>query len=97
MDPSIETDDYRVFWISEPYKNNYIIFAAYFSTEEELNDNIGKTLMIWIGDEIAKPDVTLNKLKQSQKVKTFFWDYDHMDDDLIPSFSLEWYDNPKAP
>ena len=91
MDPSIKTDNYRVFWVNEPYQNNYVIFAAYYSNEEELNDNIGKTLMIWIGDEIAKPDLTLDTLKQNRKIKTFFWDFDHMNDDIIPSFNLEWY------
>ena len=33
LDEEIEVDQYRVFWISESFNNNYIIFAAYHNTE----------------------------------------------------------------
>lgn len=73
----IEIDDFRVLWVCEPYKNNYIVFAAYFCSQDDLDDNIGKTMMVWMGDELAKPGLSLDSLKQSKKVKACFWDFDH--------------------
>ena len=32
LSDSIEIDDYRVLWVCEPFKNNYIIFVAYYCT-----------------------------------------------------------------
>ena len=94
LSEDIEVDDYRVLWVSEPFKSNYIIFLSYFNTQDDLNDNIGKTLMVWVGDEIAKAGLTLEALKQSKKVKACFWEFDHMNDEIIPSFNVEWYQNP---
>lgn len=88
---------YRIFWICEPFKNNYILFAAYYASEDDKEENIGKTLMIWIGTEIACPGLTLETLKAKNKIKACFWDYDHMNDDLIPSYNIEWFDNPASP
>ena len=59
LDEEIEVDQYRVFWISESFNNNYIIFAAYLNTEDDFEAQMGRTLMIWVGDELAKPGQTL--------------------------------------
>ena len=32
LSDSIEIDDYRVLWVCEPFKSNYIIFVAYYCT-----------------------------------------------------------------
>lgn len=32
LDDSIEVDDYRIFWVGEPYKNNIVVFAACYET-----------------------------------------------------------------
>ena len=74
---SIEIDDYRVFWISEPHKGNYIIFASYFNSQSDVDEKIGKTLMIWVGEELAKPGLTIDILKQYSQIKAHFWDFDH--------------------
>ena len=94
LDPSIEIDNYRVLWISEPYKSNYIVFASYFNSQSDVDENIGKTLMVWFGEEIAIPVVCFNTLKSMNKVKAHFWDFDHQNDEIIPSFTVEWYENP---
>ena len=97
LSEDIEVDMYRIFWICEPFKNNYILFAAYYASEDDKEENIGKTLMIWIGTEIACPGLKLETLKAKNKIKACFWDYDHMNDDLIPSYNIEWFDNPASP
>ena len=45
----IGVDKFRLFWIAEANLNNFIMFAAYYDDQESLEDNIGKTLMIWVG------------------------------------------------
>ena len=73
----IAVDKYRLFWIAEATSNNYVMFAAYYDDVESLEDNIGKTLMIWVGKDLNK-NSSLQELKDSKKVKTFFWgDTDH--------------------
>ena len=53
------------------------MFAAYYSEEDDLEENLGKTLMIWVGEDINK-NSNLEDLKSNSKVKTFFWgDTDH--------------------
>ena len=53
------------------------MFAAYYAEEDDLEDNLGKTLMIWVGEDINK-NSNLEDLKSKSKVKTFFWgDTDH--------------------
>ena len=53
------------------------MFAAYYDDEGSLEENIGKTLMIWVGKDLNKSS-SLQELKDSKKVKTFFWgDTDH--------------------
>ena len=64
------------------------MFAAYYAEEDDLEENIGKTLMIWVGKDINK-NSSLEDLKSNSKIKTFFWgDTDHQNDDKIPSFSI---------
>ena len=64
------------------------MFAAYYAEEDDLEDNLGKTLMIWVGEDINK-NSNLEDLKSKSKVKTFFWgDTDHQNDEIIPSFSI---------
>ena len=95
----IAVDKYRLFWIAEANSNNYVMFAAYYDDEESLEENIGKTLMIWVGKDLNKSS-SLQELKVSKKVKTFFWgDTDHQNDEKIPSFSVQWLLNlnPKDP
>ena len=77
LSEGIEVDDYRVFWVSEPHRNNYVVFASYFATEDDVEGNIGKTMMFWVGDELAKPGLTLATLKESSKIKACFWEFDH--------------------
>ena len=91
----IQVDKYRIFSI-EKLQNNYVIFAAYYAEEGDIDDNIGKTLLIWIGQDI-RSDTKLDALKAQQKVKTFFWDVDHQNDEKIPSFSTQWLTNKKCP
>ena len=96
LDENIEVDDYRVFFIGEPYKNNYIVFVAYYETEDDLNSNCGRSMMFWVGDDLSKPGLTLDSLKGSSKIQACFWEFDHQNDFLIPSFSLQWFDNPAS-
>ena len=85
LDESIEIDKYRLFSI-ERFKNNFIMFAAYYSDQGSVDDNIGQTMLIWVGKDIGKA-TKLADLKANKKVKTFFWDsVDHYNDDIIPSF-----------
>ena len=97
LSDEIEVDQYRVFWVCEPFKNNYILFAAYYASEDDVEENVGRTLMIWIGEEVGKPGLTLEALKASSHIKACYWDYDHCNDDRLPSYNLEWFDNPSAP
>ena len=77
LSEDISVDKYRLFWISEPYRNHYAMFAAYYEDEESLNDNFGRTLMIWVGEDIDK-NTSLDDLKGNKKVKAFCWpDRDH--------------------
>ena len=95
LSDEISVDKYRLFWISEPYKNHYAMFAAYYEGEDDLNENIGRTLMIWVGQDINR-GTTLENLKGDKKVKAFCWpDRDHQNDDKIPSFSVQWMGNPQ--
>ena len=48
--------------------------------------------MIWIGAHIDQ-DTKLDALKAAKKVKTFFWDVHHQNDEKIPSFSTQWLTN----
>mmetsp|Transcript_28155 Transcript_28155/g.37567 ORF Transcript_28155/g.37567 Transcript_28155/m.37567 type:complete len:118 (+) Transcript_28155:15-368(+) len=97
LSEDIEVDDFRVFWVSEPFRNNYIIFAAYYESQDDFDDKVGKTLLIHVGEELAKPGLSLQKLKDSSKIKTCFFDFDHQNDDIIPSFNVEWYANKNEP
>lgn len=54
-------------------------------------------MMIWMGGDISKPGLTMQALKDTSKIKACFWEYDHQNDDIIPSFDLEWYQNPRVP
>ena len=60
LNDNIEVDQYRVFWVSEPHRNHFVVFVAYYASEDDLNENIGSTLMIWFGDQLAKPGLTLD-------------------------------------
>ena len=88
LNAEIEVDNYRIFWVSEPHRNNYVVFASYFACQDDVDENMGKTMMFWIGDELAKPGLTLATLKDNDNIKACFWEFDHQDDDLIPSFSI---------
>ena len=72
-----EVDKYRVLWIGEPHKGSIIAFVSYFADESALEDNIGQTLMVWFGDDLAKDGQTLDKLKENKMVQAFCWDIDH--------------------
>ena len=96
LSEDIAVDNYRVFWISEPHKNNTFVFAAYFEDESSVDDNLGRTLMIWIGDDIAKDGQTLDSLKQTKKIMASVGEIDHQNDDIIPSFNVEYYENPAS-
>ena len=41
----IGVDKYRIFSI-EKHQSNFVIFAAYYAEEGDIDDNIGKTLLI---------------------------------------------------
>ena len=96
LNDDIEIDKYRLFWIEQPFKNNFIMFAACYPDQDSLDDNLGMTLMIWVGDDI-KQGTSLEGLKAAKKVKTFFWDLHHQDDNIIPSFSIQWLCNSNDP
>jgi len=74
-----------------------VVFAAYHATQEDFDEKIGKTLMLWFGEDLCQPGLTLDALKARRKVKAHFWDFDHQCDAFIPSFHLEWTTNPKYP
>ena len=50
---AVGVDKYRLFWITKPHRDHYIMFAAYYDCEGDMgeggDDRVGKTLMIWIG------------------------------------------------
>ena len=77
LDEGIEIDDYRIFWISESYKNNIVVFAACYENQESVDDNLGRTIMFWIGDNLSKPGLTLDALKQGKKVMASWWEFSH--------------------
>ena len=88
-----EVDKYRVLWIGEPHKGSIIAFVSYFADESALEDNIGQTLMVWFGDDLAKDGQTLDKLKENKMVQAFCWDIDHQDDNICPTFQINWFEN----
>lgn len=89
-------DKYRVLWISPPHKNTTIAFVTYFADEDSLEENVGQTLMVWFGEDLAKEAQTLDKLKAAKKVQAFCSDIDHQDDIMIPSFSLNWFESDSS-
>lgn len=52
--------------------------------------------MFWIGDDLSKPGLTLESLKGASKIQACFWEFDHQDDNMIPSFDLQWFENPAS-
>ena len=54
-------------------------------------------MLIWIGDDLAKPGLTLQQLKDSSKIRACYFDFDHQNDEIIPTFQVEWYYNQRFP
>ena len=55
-------------------------------------------MMIQVREEIAKPGLTLQQLKSEKKIKVAcLFDFEHQNDEIIPSFNVEWFSNPRIP
>lgn len=68
---------------------NLVAFGAYYSNQDDLEDNIGLTMMFWLGAQV-KSSSTMDTLLENG-AKAFFWnDMNHQDDDNIPMVKIDW-------
>jgi len=83
----IQVNEYRAYYLKILHDGNLIAFGAYFTDEDALAENIGSTMMFFLGK--LKPDSTTETLNS----KAFFWnDMNHVSDDIdrLPMIKLDY-------
>ncbi len=58
----IMVDKYRLFTIERLQDGNFIAFGAYYETQSDFDDSIGKTMMFFFGDQVNE-GTSLDDLK----------------------------------
>lgn len=54
-----------------------MVFAACYRSDDDLDDNVGETLLINISEDLAKPGLTLDNIKDGNKIKACHFDFNH--------------------
>jgi hypothetical protein len=82
----IGVDVYRVYYLQK-CNENIVAFGAYFTSQDDVDNNIGSTMMFWLGRDLDLQNVTMGKLD----AKAFFWsDMNHQDDETIPMVKIDF-------
>ena len=83
----ILVDEYRAYYLKVLHDGNLIAFGAYFSDEDALDENIGLTMMFFLG-KLQRDSTT-----ESLNSQAYFWgEMNHVSDDTdkLPMIKLDY-------
>ncbi|CDW91044.1 UNKNOWN [Stylonychia lemnae] len=83
-------DKYRVYQLCDYFGDNLIIGGCGFVSPDQIADNFGFLLQIWIGQNLT-PQSTMNQIKSDRKLKIqFLFDQQPNNDEDPTSFKLQY-------